>query len=217
MSSNIQEDSPPPGHPEDQPEPAENAATEEQPEQLAPSSAADGDAIPDPDEADPDVLRAQRDEYVVRLQRSRADYQNQRRRALTDIENGVRRALGPLLEDILLVLDHMDMALQSSVESPDAVSLATGVRMTREQLVRALEEHGVQAVPEGGAFDPNLHQAVASVESEEVEAGSIIDTVRRGFTWRHGVLRHAQVRVAREPSAQVEAGEEPKTEADSDG
>jgi len=148
-------------------------------------------------EEDIDELRHQRDDYVARWQRATADYKNLRRRTGEDIEAAVRRAMTPLLENLLLVLDHLDMALTTPVESDDAKALAVGVRLTRDQFLKGLQGEGVEAIPDEGPFDPDLHEAVATVETDEVEPGTVIETVRRGFTWRGIVLRHSHVKVAR--------------------
>ena len=170
-------------------------------------------------EFDFEALLAERDELHGRWQRAQADYQNLRRRAQADLEAGVRRETQPLMENLLLVLDYLDMALKSPTDSTDAKNLATGVGMTRDQLVRALEDHDVRPVETDVPFDPEVHQAVARVElgqagAEQASPGDIIEVVRAGFTWRFGVLRHAQVRVAAEPAAQADEAEAPIEGAD---
>jgi len=160
---------------------------------------ADGDVTPPSGEETLESLRAERDALQGLLQRARADYQNQKRRALADQEAGLRRNLQPLLESLLLVLDHMDMALSSPTTQEETKNLAMGVSMTRDQLVRSLEEHGVTQVATGGAFDPAVHQAVSTVEDATLEPGTIVETLRPGFLWRDSVLRFAQVRVSAAP------------------
>lgn len=189
-------------------EPQELAQPEEgeEPESAeAPTQAEDEEEV----EYDFQALLAERDDYMGRWQRAQADYQNLKRRSLADLESGIRREVQPLLENMLLVLDYLDMALQSPTESQDAQNLAMGVSMTRDQFVRALEDYEVRPIPTEVPFDPETHQAVARVEigqpgAEEAAPGAIVETVRGGYTWRFGVLRHAQVRVAAEPAAQAE-------------
>lgn len=152
--------------------------------------------LEDDRDATPDELRQQRDEYKARWQRAQADYKNARRRGLSDQEASVRRSLQPILDDCLLVLDHLDMALSCPANEEETRTLAQGVQLTRDQLVAALERHGVVAIPEGGTFDPALHQAMETLEDPSVEPGTIVATIRRGFRWGDIVLRFAQVRVA---------------------
>ena len=156
-------------------------------------------------EDDVEELRRQRDDYLARWQRAAADYKNLRRRTGEDVEAAIRRTMTPLLENLLLVLDHLDMALTTPVESDDASALAQGVRLTRDQFLKGLQQGGVESIPEEGPFDPDLHEAVATVVTDEVEPGTVIETVRRGFTWRGIVLRHSHVKVARADDGGAEA------------
>jgi molecular chaperone GrpE len=155
----------------------------------------------DPDNAAPDAsaLAAERDDYLARWQRAAADYQNLKRRSASEVEGAVRRSLESLLAGLLLVVDHLDLALSAQVHSEDARSLAEGVRLTRDQLLGTLRQEGVEPIIDGGAFDTRLHEAVATVEQADREPGQIVDTLRRGYTWRGQVLRAAHVRVSRAP------------------
>jgi len=144
-------------------------------------------------------LRAERDDYIARWQRSQADCMNMRRRSNEDLEARLRMRMQPLLESLLLVLDNLDMALACPAETDEAKNLAIGVRMTRDQLLGALGGEDVQRIETSGEFDPNLHQAIQLVQDSGEEPGSIVGTLRTGFTWRDVVLRSAQVHVAAEP------------------
>lgn len=150
--------------------------------------------------------KAQRDEYLASWQRSQADYQNLRRRLQSDIDSAVGRAKGPLLSDLLLVLDYLDMALASPCSTAEGKNLLAGVEMTKGQLVRALEREGVKPVAEAGAFDAAVHQAVERVETTDVPPNTIVTTLRRGYTVHGNVLRPAQVKVAAEPTPRADAG-----------
>lgn len=150
-------------------------------------------------------VSAQRDEYLASLQRSQADYQNLRRRLQSDIDSAVARSKGPLLQDLLLVLDYLDMALASPCTTTEGKNLLFGVEMTKGQLVRALEREGVQPVADTGAFDAAVHQAVERVETESAAPNTIVATLRKGYTQNGTVLRPAQVKVAASPSAADDA------------
>ena len=142
------------------------------------------------------------------LARSRADYANLRRRTRADQDAAVARAEGALLCELLTFADWLDMALITEVTSPDAVTIKEGVRLTRDQLSGLLSARGVEPIPTDGAFDPATHQAVATVEDEGAEPGSIAAVVRKG--WRRGesVLRHAQVKVVAAPEPAASAGDD---------
>lgn len=147
----------------------------------------------------------ERAEYLSNWQRSQADYQNMRRRMQQDMDGHARRSKQPLLSDILLIMDQLEMALSIPATSDDAKSFRAGIELTRDQLTRTLANEGVTAVPDDGTFDPNVHQAMSTVSTEDVAPGEIVETLRRGYTWNDIVLRHAQVRVAAAPES---AGEE---------
>ena len=151
-----------------------------------------------------DALK-QRDEYLELYKRAQADYKNLRRRAQSDLEAGLRRQMQPLLDSLLLVLDHLDMALMAPTPNEETKNFAIGVEMTRNQLVAALGQEEVSEISTKGAFDPEKHQAVSTVETDEVAPGEIVATIRKGYTWGDLVLRHAHVSVAAE---QAEASEE---------
>ncbi|MBL8857740.1 MAG: nucleotide exchange factor GrpE [Planctomycetes bacterium] len=156
--------------------------------------------------ADLAAVTAQRDEYLASWQRSQADYQNLRRRLQTDIDSATARGKVPLLQDLLLVLDYLDMALAAPCTSAEGKNLQAGVEMTKGQLVRALEREGVKQVAETGPFDAAVHQAVERIETDEVPPNTIVSTMRKGYTQNGAVLRPAQVRVAAEinPSSESE-------------
>lgn len=155
-------------------------------------------------------------ELESRWLRAQADYQNARKRAQSDLESGIARSLQPLLGELCYVLDFLDMALACPAESAEAKDIAVGVQMTRARLVQALERSEVRPIEEGLRFDPRLHEAAATEAIADAPAGSIVRTLRRGYTWRGGVLRPAQVVVASAPraaGAQVQAMDTPKDPA----
>jgi molecular chaperone GrpE len=173
---------------------------------------------PPEDEDELTRLTREREEYLESWRRARADYQNLRRRVQADIDDAVRRSRTSLLSELLLVLDFLEMALRTEVHSEDARNLKIGIEMTRGQMMQFLEQQDVRPVPEGGRFDPTVHQAVEMVEAPEHEPGEVVETVRRGYRIGEHVLRHAHVKVAAEPgAAQAEGGAaEPSPEDETD-
>jgi molecular chaperone GrpE len=163
-------------------------------------------------QARPDVetLERERDEYLARWQRAQADYQNLKRRSAAEVEGAVRRSLEGLFAGLLLVVDHLELALASPAQSDDARALAQGVELTRDQLLGVLRQQGVEPITAAEQFDPTLHEAVATVETDDVPPGAVVDTLRRGYTWGDQVLRYAHVRVARAPQEGEQGAEAPE-------
>lgn len=140
------------------------------------------------------VLR-ERDEYLAQWKRAQADYQNLKRRAAADFDAQMRHEKKRLYSELLLVLDALQMALGAPATSEDARALAAGVKLTQDQLLAALEQDEVRAIPDQDRFDPALHEAVAQTPDAGAP-GRVLQTLRRGYTWKGAVLRAAQVRVS---------------------
>lgn len=133
-----------------------------------------------------------REELVDQLQRLAAEYENYRRRTRADIEQAARAADAQLLGELLSVLDDFDRA---ETHHEHHEQLVEGMRMTRGRLSQTLERHGLRRIDTDGAFDPNLHEAVA-VEQSELESGQIVRELRSGYQIDERVIRYAQVVVA---------------------
>lgn len=142
------------------------------------------------------ALEAEVESLREKWLRAQADYQNLRRRGQSDYEAGLKQTLTPLLDELLLVLDFLELALASPTTTPEAKNLATGVEMTRVKLLQALESVEVYPITTEGIFDPKLHDASESRLDPGAAPGTILETKRRGYTWKELVLRPAQVVVA---------------------
>jgi len=140
-------------------------------------------------------LEARCADLEARWLRSQADYQNARRRAQQELESALLRQLQPLLDELLLVADYLDMALSAPTQSEEARNLAAGVQLTRSKLAQALELVELRPIESSGPFDPNRHEAVASRPADQ-PPGTILETLRPGYTWQGRILRPARVVVA---------------------
>ena len=169
-----------------------------------------------PKESEVDTLRRERDEALASWQRARADYQNLKRRTLADIDAATRRAQAGMLDHMLLVIDYLDMALATECQTDEGKALHTGVEMTRSQLTGVLERENVRSISTDGPFDPDVHQAVATIDTDEHEPGVILEVVRPGWMLGEQVLRYAQVKVsaASEPKEEEVAASDDSPAAD---
>ena len=146
-------------------------------------------------------LAARYAEMETRWLRAQADYQNARRRAQQELESALLRTLQPLLEELLLVGDYLDMALCAPCTQPETKALAAGVTLTRTKLTQALELAELRTIPTSGSFDPALHEAAESRATAQNPPGTILATLRPGYTWQGRILRPARVVVAAAPVA----------------
>jgi len=155
-------------------------------------------------------LEARCADLEARWLRAQADYQNVRRRAQQELDSAVFRTLQPLLDELLLVMDYLDMALAAPATNAESKALAAGVELTRSKLAQALELVDVRTVPTAGTFDPALHEAGESRASADKVPGTILATTRPGYTWQGRILRPARVVVAAAASARATRPEEPE-------
>lgn len=143
-------------------------------------------------------LEAKVAELEDKLLRSQAEIQNIQQRHAREVQN-VRKYDGQKLAGAVLpAVDNLERALQ--VEADDAVTkqIKTGVEMTLKTLVQALADNGISATGEvGEAFDPTKHQAIQSVESEDVASDEIAAVLQKGYMIQDRVLRPAMVAVAK--------------------
>ena len=124
-----------------------------------------------------------------------ADIVNIRRRNASDRAEMLKFAGFNLSGRILPVLDRLDKALEAAEEGP----LTDGVRLTRDNLLEALQAEGMTPIEVGSEFDPNTMEALTTLPaSDDHPDGSVIDTLESGWMYKDRVLRPARVVVAKE-------------------
>lgn len=125
-----------------------------------------------------------------------AEFDNFRKR--TDKEKNAMFETGAksVIEKILPVVDNFERGLASIPEEEKGTPFAEGMEMIYKQLIGELEKMDVRPIPAvGEEFDPNLHNAVMQVESDEYESGVIAQELQKGYTYRDSVVRHSMVGV----------------------
>ena len=166
-------------------EPAEEAT--EAPEEAVAEA---GDEI--------EALRAKADENWDRYLRTAAELENVRKRAARDVEHARKYALENFARELLSVVDSFEMGL-AAADTADAASLLEGSEATMKQLQCTLERFEVVVVsPEGEPFDPELHEAISMQPSPDMEPGSVLAVVQKGYTLNGRLLRAARVVVSTE-------------------
>src|SRR5215216_4478220 len=139
-------------------------------------------------------VERERDEYLNDLKRVAADFENYRKRVARDQEGLVARAHERLVKELLPVLDDLERALAAAEEHEEA-KLQEGVRLVHRELAGALRREGLAEIDTDGQFDPHVHEALLSQPSD-VEEGSVIEVVQKGYTLGDRVVRPARVVVA---------------------
>ncbi len=130
--------------------------------------------------------------------RAKAETENVRRRAQEDIAKAAKFAVEKFASELLAVKDSLEAAL--ATETPSVESLKSGSELTLKQLVAAFEKSNLREVnPLGEKFDPNFHQAISMVESEQ-EPNTVVTVLQKGYLLADRVLRPALVIVAKAKS-----------------
>ncbi|MDH3748101.1 MAG: nucleotide exchange factor GrpE [Gammaproteobacteria bacterium] len=134
-----------------------------------------------------------------RYLRAAAETENVRKRATRDVENAHKYAIENFGRELLAVKDSLEMGIQAA-DDADAAALLAGKAATLKVLATTLERFGIEEIdPEGEPFDPERHQAMTMQPSEEVEPGSVLSVIQKGYLLNGRLLRPAMVVVAAEP------------------
>lgn len=143
-----------------------------------------------------EALKTKIDELEDRVKRQMAEFDNFRKR--TDKEKSAMFETGAksVIEKILPVVDNFERGLATVSESDKGGAFAQGMEMIYKQLLTELEAIDVKPIEAvGQEFDPEFHNAVMQVESEEYETGIIAQELQKGYTYRGSVVRHSMVAV----------------------
>jgi molecular chaperone GrpE len=137
------------------------------------------------------------EEYLDGWQRARAEFANYKKRVLKENTEIRQVARGEVIKLYLDVLDDLRRALQEKPLHPEVEAWGAGIEIIYQKLLSRLESEGVKAMnPLGENFDPTIHEALMTEESEEFDSGQIIEVVQEGYWLGEKVLRPALVRVA---------------------
>ncbi len=147
--------------------------------------------------AERDQLAAEKADLKDRLLRALADFDNFRRRAERDRSEYVQFAAMEIIRDLIPILDDFQRAMK--VETADK-EYAKGIELIEQRLFETLKKAGLEPIEAAGKqFDPNLHQAVDRVQSEELPDQTVLQEYQSGYNFKGKLLRPAMVKVAVKP------------------
>jgi len=155
-----------------------------------------------------------RDEEIARLQseltqsqtrerdnvlRMKAEMENLRRRTEQDIEKAHKFALEKFINELLPVIDSLDRALEvANKENQDMAAMVEGNELTLKSMLDVVRKFGVEVIADTNVpLDPNVHQAIAMVESEDVAPNHVLAVMQKGYTLNGRTIRAAMVTVAK--------------------
>ncbi|PHM17230.1 MAG: nucleotide exchange factor GrpE [Sulfuricurvum sp. PD_MW2] len=147
-----------------------------------------------------ETIQAELASFKDKYARVHADFDNIKKRLEREKYQALEYANEKFAKDLIPVVDSLGMAIGAAeIDAEPSVlleKLKEGVELTMKQLLGVLEKHGVTAVDETEAFDPNIHNAVQRVDSPDHESGAIVNTFQKGYRYKERTLRDAMVVIA---------------------
>ncbi len=139
-------------------------------------------------------LKKDNDKYYKHLQRTAAEFDNYKKRVSKEKDDTYNLAVGDTVAKFVNVLDNIDRAL--AVESADD-KMKEGIALIKKQMLDIMTSLGCSEIPTvGESFNPEVHDAVMHIESEEYGEQVVVEELRKGYKCGNRVIRHAMVKVA---------------------
>jgi len=158
-------------------------------------------------------LSREKEELNDKLLRIAADFDNYRKRVEKEKEEIFNYGHANIVKDILLVVDNLERAIEAAENHHDHESLLEGVKLTLNSFWSTLKKYGVEPLEaEGKPFDPKFHEAMTTVETDEVEPNTVVKEFQRGYLLKDRLLRPSRVAVSVLPQKPQESNEQPESE-----
>lgn len=143
-----------------------------------------------------DALKQRVEELEDRVKRQMAEFENFRKRTEKEKTMMFETGAKSVIEKILPVVDNFERGLAAVPEDEKDNAFVQGMEMIYKQLMTELENMQVKPIPAvGEEFNPDFHNAVMQVESDEFESGVVAQELQKGYTYRDSVVRHSMVAV----------------------
>ncbi len=143
-----------------------------------------------------EAMQEKIDELEDRVKRQMAEFENFRKRTEKEKAQMFETGAKSVIEKILPVVDNFERGLATIPSEDENAAFANGMKMIYKQMMDELDKLGVKPIEAVGCeFDPNFHNAVMQVESEEYESGVVAQEMLKGYTYHDTVVRHSMVAV----------------------
>lgn len=144
-----------------------------------------------------DRLRRQVEQLEDKLLRTAADFENYKKRIARQYQDMARATSEAILVELLEVVDNFERALNHSDDNTDFDAFHKGTELILNQMLNLLKKYDVTAIDAvGKPFDPNLHEAMMQVDSDEFDEGVVAMEMTRGYQQGQRVIRHSKVGVS---------------------
>jgi len=144
-----------------------------------------------------DTLKASNEKLEKDLLLTVADTENYKKRLGREQEDLIKFAHESFFKDLIVTMDHFDKALEASAKASNMDAILEGVKLIYGEIKETMKKNGVKDIDSvGKEFDPNLHEAIAKVPSEEHKEDNIVEEFRKGYFLNDRVLRASMVTVS---------------------
>jgi molecular chaperone GrpE len=144
------------------------------------------------------------EEYLDHLRRLKAEFENYKKRMVKERGQLINWAVEDLIKEFLPVLDDLERAINVAKSSQNFSSLLEGIQMVYNHFKNLLEKKGLQEIPaQGEEFDPNVHEAIMRIESDEHPDNIVVEEMRKGYMFKDRVLRPSMVKVNKRRSSKT--------------
>lgn len=132
--------------------------------------------------------------------RAQADLENFRRRVERDRDDLAKFAAEKLVLRLLPVVDNLDLAVAAAEKANEVAAVRDGIALIRKQFLEVLQKEGVEPIDAANKeFDPEFHEAVLRVDSDEYPDNTVVEELRKGYTMHGKVIRATMCKVSRRP------------------
>ena len=138
----------------------------------------------------PSGFQAQVNEWKDKYLRAHADFENVKKRLEREKNQALEYAYEKIAKDLLPIVDTLERAKEAAKEHN---AILEGINLTQENLLKALQKHGIEEIGTSGEFDPNLHECIMQVQNAELNDGDIAQVLQKGYTYKERTLRPAMV------------------------
>lgn len=167
-------------------------------ESFSSSGEATVDATDIAQETDSEKLKEKLVQAEDRYLRLAAEFDNYKRRNLRQFDETVQNAEAEIFRQILEIVDNFKRAVELPENKKNHESFNSGMKMIYEQMKRFLEKHKIEAIKSiGEKFNPEIHEAVMQIESDEHPEGTVASELGGGFKRGEKIIRHAKVGVSK--------------------
>lgn len=146
------------------------------------------------DSSDIDTLKSQLSEWKDKYVRAHADFENVKKRLERDKNQALEYAYEKIAKDLLPIIDTLDRAKEAAKEHS---AILEGINLTQDNLLKALQKHGIEEISTSGEFDPNLHECIMQVQNEGLKDGDIAQVLQKGYVYKERTLRPAMVAIVK--------------------